>query len=255
MNNLHQVKTNEVVQVWPLFMAFQYDSILDAVIHGYHGAIYTDSLNQPTFVMGVFSDIVYLSGNPNDSIINNVLEKLPLYGEVHCSSQWVDVLTNQGVVLKSFTRYEMNHETIELAPIQEIIDQGVKGAIVKRIDYNLYDEIMAASWSKSLCENFESYKAFSTHAFGYVVIVDETIVSGTSSFARFNGGLEIEIVTHEHYRKKGYATLSAAYFIKECLSKSLIPHWDAANQMSKNLAEKLGYTLLRSYQVYEVISK
>lgn len=255
LNNLYKVKTHEVGYVWPLFMVFPYDSMLDAIIHGYHGEIFTDQINSPKFVMASFADIIYLSGDVDAEKLDLIIDKIPLYGEIHCDETWVKRLESKGVTLKSFTRYAMNHETIEQKSIQTFMEKPAPNISVLKIDETIYETLLQDAWSRSLVENFENFKAFNTHAFGYVIKENNEIVSGTSSFSRFNDGLEIEIVTKESSRQKGYATLSAAYYINACLEKSIIPHWDAANLKSRRLAEKLGYTLERTYTVYEVISK
>jgi hypothetical protein len=255
MTNLYQVKTEEVGQVWPLFMVFPYDSILDAIIHGYHGKIYTDNIQSPQFVMAIFADIIYLSGDVSDALLELIINEIPLYGEIHCNNTWVKRLESKGLKLKSFTRYAMNHEKIKPLEIKKLMANKDSSVKVTKIDEAIYHALLSQSWSKSLVENFENFNDFNHHAFGYVVKKNDLIVSGTSSFARYNDGLEIEIVTHEDYRNNGYATLSAAYFIHACLESSLVPHWDAANLKSKQLALKLGYTLSRSYEVYEVTSK
>lgn len=255
MTPLTKVTPHTVGQVWPLFMAFPYDSILDAIIHGYHGEIMTDDLNNPQFVMAMFADILYLSGSVDSDTLELIIDKIPLHGEIHCDESWIKRLESKGIKLQSFTRYAMSHLSINRDTILSFMKKPVPNVEVLLIDETIYNKLLDHAWSRSLVENFANWKDFDTHAFGYVVLENNDIVSGTSSFSRFNDGLEIEIVTKESSRQRGYATLSAAYFIHACLEKNLVPHWDAANLESKRLAEKLGYTLERSYQVVEVVSK
>ena len=67
-----------------------------------------------------------------------------------------------------------------------------------------------------------------------------------------HGGIEIEVVTREDYRRKGLAYIGAARLLLECDKRGLYPNWDAANKMSVGLAEKLGYHFSHEYVVYKV---
>lgn len=78
----------------------------------------------------------------------------------------------------------------------------------------------------------------------------DEIVAGASSYTSYEEGLEIEVDTQPDYRRKGLALSCAAKLILECLERGLYPSWDAANQESVALAEKLGYHLDHAYDVY-----
>ena len=77
-------------------------------------------------------------------------------------------------------------------------------------------------------------------------------VAGASSYYVYPGGIEIQIDTHQDYRRRGLATTAAAGLILACLDRGLYPSWDAANLSSVALAEKLGYQFDHEYTAYEV---
>ena len=81
---------------------------------------------------------------------------------------------------------------------------------------------------------------------------DGELVSGASSYSRYEGGIEIEIDTNEKYRRKGLAYICGAKLILECLKRNLYPSWDAQNKWSLALAEKLGYHYSHTYNAYEI---
>ena len=60
--------------------------------------------------------------------------------------------------------------------------------------------------------------------------------------------------THPEYRNNGFATIAGAQLIRECFNRNIIPHWDAMNETSAHLAEKLGYTLTDTYKVMRIKS-
>ena len=65
--------------------------------------------------------------------------------------------------------------------------------------------------------------------------------------------MEIQVDTRKDFRRQGLALACSSAFVLECLEKKLIPNWDAANQQSVELAEKLGYMFEREYQVYQLL--
>ena len=77
-----------------------------------------------------------------------------------------------------------------------------------------------------------------------------TIVAGASSYAIFDGGIEIEIDTHPDFRQRGLATACGAALVLACLERGLYPSWDAHTPISLHLAEKLGYVSAGPYPVY-----
>lgn len=111
---------------------------------------------------------------------------------------------------------------------------------------------MSEEWSMYLCCQFPDYPAFEKSGIGFAVIHKERIVCGASSYSVYNGGIEIEIDTHEDHRRKGLALACASALILACLDKGLYPSWDAANTASVALAEKLGYHFDKEYPAYSV---
>ncbi len=112
--------------------------------------------------------------------------------------------------------------------------------------------ITVSTWAYYFVGNFKDEDDFLAHGLGFVVLDGQTIVGGTSSFARFNGGYEIEIITKPEYRKQGIAKAVGAYFIKDTLKQGKNPNWDVAHETSKALAESFGYELERAYTVYAI---
>lgn len=75
----------------------------------------------------------------------------------------------------------------------------------------------------------------------FVVLHNDNIVCGASSYTVYDKVIKIEIDTKKDYRRKGLALVCASKLILECLNRELYPSWDAANRESVALAEKLGY--------------
>lgn len=87
---------------------------------------------------------------------------------------------------------------------------------------------------------------------GMVILKDNEIVSGASSYTRYLQGIEIEVDTIPSERRKHLATAACSALILDCLKKGLYPSWDAQNINSVYLAEKLGYEFSHEYTAYEI---
>ena len=87
---------------------------------------------------------------------------------------------------------------------------------------------------------------------GIVILKDDKIVSGASSYTRYKEGIEIEVDTVESERRNHLATIACSALILRCLKENLYPSWDAQNINSVRLAEKLGYEFDHEYVAYEV---
>ena len=138
----------------------------------------------------------------------------------------------------------------KLKRYKDAIPQRIR---IKRIDERLYHLAMKEEWSRDLCANFENFEHFETHGFGYVAVKGHKIVSGCSAYGASDGMMEVQVDTRKDYRRQGLALACSAAFVLECLEKEIIPNWDAANQQSVELAEKLGYVYQREYQVYQLV--
>lgn len=66
------------------------------------------------------------------------------------------------------------------------------------------------AWSADLVSQFPDYDDFCRLGIGVVICKDHTLVSGASSYSRYQEGIEIEIDTKEEYRRKGLAYICGA---------------------------------------------
>lgn len=110
----------------------------------------------------------------------------------------------------------------------------------------------AETWSADLVSQFSDYETYHKLGLGMVICQNNMIVSGASSYSRYREGIEIEIDTEEEYRRRGLAYVCGAKLILECLNRNLYPSWDAQNEFSVSLAEKLGYHYSHTYTAIEI---
>ncbi len=249
-----------------LFAGWQ-DSVIWSAVQGVMGKIYVDSLKKPESGAVMLGDFCFLSGRPKSEVIFGVLEK----GEctelllVPQNNDWAQMIENcYGEKAEKAIRYAIKKEPgiFDLVKLQKAANSLSAEYEMKLIDKELFEACRMTSWSKDLAANYENYSKYEKFGLGVVILKNGEIVAGISSYSGYgrrinenlgyHGGIEIEVVTREDYRRKGLAYIGAARLLLECDKRGLYPNWDAANKMSVGLAEKLGYHFSHEYVVYKV---
>lgn len=152
------------------------------------------------------------------------------------------------------TRYAIKKEpdVFDKLKLERAVSSLPNGYEIRMIDEQLYHTCKSEPWSTDLVSSFASYEDYRKLGLGVVILKDNVIVSGASSYSRYREGIEIEIDTREDYRQKGLAYACGAKLILECLKRELYPSWDAQNKISVALAEKLGYHYSHAYTAIEI---
>jgi len=155
---------------------------------------------------------------------------------------------------KKVIRYAIKKEKhiFDKAKLERVVSSLPQEYFLQLIDHEMYHLCRANEWSTDLVSQFQNYEMFQELGLGVVILQNGEIVSGASSYSRYQDGIEIEIDTKREYRRKGLAYVCGAKLILECLKRDLYPSWDAQNKWSVALAEKLGYHLDHEYLAYEI---
>ena len=150
-------------------------------------------------------------------------------------------------------RYAIKKDThFDATYLKSLLKRLPEGYELKEIDESIYDLCLEDPVTVDFVSSFESREKYLELGRGIVVVRDGKIVSGASSYSRYNEGIEIEVDTVKEERRKGLATAACSALILKCLEEGLYPSWDAQNMNSVHLAEKLGYEFDHAYTAYEV---
>ena len=120
------------------------------------------------------------------------------------------------------------------------------------IDGELYGKAMAQEWSRDFCSQFHDAADYLRRGLGVAALKEGELVAGASSYVVYDSGIEIQTDTREDMRHQGLAAACCARLILTCMERGITPSWDAANPASLALAQKLGYTLTASYDIWEI---
>lgn len=168
---------------------------------------------------------------------------------------WKSLITQfHGEKAKIVSRYAIKKEPhiFDKEKLEKAVASLPKQYTFSMIDEQLYQMCKTESWSADLVSQFSNYEKYHELGIGVVICHENVIVSGASSYSRYQEGIEIEIDTKKEYRRKGLASMCGAKLILECLKRDLYPSWDAQNKSSVALAEKLGYHYSHTYTAIEI---
>lgn len=233
------------------------ETLIWSCLHGFMGSAWADDIVNPTAAQIIIADFCFLAGSPNEELVRNKPQnhKSNFIIMVPENEEWAKLIEK---VYKEkavkVTRYATKKEKdiFNKEKLKSIVKNIESNYEIKLIDEKSYNMIIKNEWSKDLCSQFKDFNDYKKRGLGTAAFINGELVSGASSYTVYKNGIEIQIDTREDYRRKGLASACGAKLILECLKRNLYPSWDAQNQWSLSLAEKLGYHFDKEYYAYEI---
>lgn len=240
----------DTAKVKDLFAGWE-ETLIYSCLQGVMGKIYvTDSIDPHSacIFVGCFA---FYAGVPDGELLEYKLADFTIL--VPYDNDWQALIEKCYPDARKTVRYAIKKDThfnIEkLKALEKLLPDGYE---MQKIDGRLYDECLKEPFTADFVSSFENKQAFLKNGLGFVIVKDNKIVAGASSYSRYREGIEIEVDTAKDERRKNLATAVCAHLVIECLDIGLYPSWDAQNPISVHLAEKLGYEFSHEYVVYEL---
>lgn len=240
----------------PLFINWD-EGCIWSCLQGCMGVAYADDFIVPCSAEIFTGDFFFFAGEVNDELVCNKPKE--------CTSDFVIMVPQNEEWGESIERVygkravkRMRYATKKQEGVfnerhlQEIVSSLPREYELRSIDEELYDKTKVMKWTPNSCGNYSSYEDYQQHALGVAILKDGEPVSVASTYAHYNGGIEVGIDTREDERRKGLASICGAQLILECLKRNLYPSWDAHNKASLAVAQKLGYEFAGEYTSYEI---
>jgi len=216
------------------------------------GKVYVSDINNPE---AAFLQIgfVFLGGDPSSHQVPQLLDALPVnHPLIVPDDDWATILIETfGENVKRFQRFGFSYESLNLGHLRALKESLHGDFVLERIDLDTA-RTLPRSIAPAIPFFFGSPESFIENGFGFCIKHNGEVVSTAMTATPFEKEFEIEVDTMNspEYRRKGLATVASAALIEHALSRNLIPIWDAANEASKALALKLGYSDLTPYDAF-----
>ncbi|MCI7677804.1 GNAT family N-acetyltransferase [Streptococcus orisratti] len=240
-------------QIADLFEGWE-ETLIWSCLQGVMGEVLVDDVENPKSALakiGRCASFGFLAGQPTVSLIEVCRgEDIILVPE---DEAWVKLIDEAYEdIAQPFTRYATKKDTVfDTERLEKLAANLPSDFALKPINENLYQQCLQEFWSQDLVANYKDVEEFLRLGLGYVIVYENQIVSGASSYSTYKDGIEIEVDTHPDFRRKGLAKAVAAQLILECLKQNRYPSWDAHTKNSLDLAKKLGYEFSHEYIAYE----
>lgn len=249
------IKLKEPQYAVPLFAGWS-ETMVWSCLQGVMGSVYGDALECPETAVAFLGDFAFYAGKAAQGAALFCPEERQIL--VPQNEQWCQVIeASWGNRVQKITRFALRKEPniFDIERLKAAVHSLASGYTLRKMDEVLFQQCRSAAWCRDFVSQYRDYAQYAQYGLGVAVLKNGELVSGASSYSYYHGGIEIEIDTRADHRRKGLAYACGAQLILMCLERGLYPSWDAHNQWSLDLAQKLGYHFDHAYPAYEVILK
>ena len=228
------------------------ETLIFSCLQNVMGKIYVTNPEQPKSALAFVGCFGFYAGVPDRELVLNKPEGFVIMTPQN--NEWAALIEECYPSAKKATRYAIKKRTaFDRTMLKNEILKLPAGYELRKIDADIYEQCLESPATEDFVSAFGSREKYLRLGRGMVILKDGKIVSGASSYTRYNEGIEIEVDTIEDERRKHLATIACSALILNCLDEGLYPSWDAQNINSVRLAKKLGYEFDHEYIVYEVM--
>ncbi|MGN0610537.1 MAG: GNAT family N-acetyltransferase [Ruminiclostridium sp.] len=240
-------------KVKELFCGWQ-ETLIYSCLQKVMGKIYVTDTENPVSAFAFVGCFAFFAGKPDRELVINKPDGFVIMTPQN--KEWAALIEECYPSANRVTRYAIKKDTVfDKEQLEKEIAKLPTGYELRQIDSEIYDKCLQNPVTADFVSAFDSKEHYLEMGRGMVILKDGNIVSGASSYTRYNEGIEIEVDTVESERRKHFATIVCSALILKCLDEGLYPSWDAHNMNSVHLAEKLGYEFDHEYIAYEVASE
>ena len=241
---------NDTDRAQSLFAGWE-DTLIYSCLDGVMGRVYVTDLERPASACAHVGCFCLYAGIPEEELVRNKPDGFIIM--IPRDDAWAKLIERCYPRAIRRTRHAIRKDTrFDTAALKRNLSLLPDGYELRKIDGELHDRCLENPVTADFVSVFGGRENYMKLGRGFVILRNGAIVSGASSYTRYNGGIEIEVETVEGERNKRLATAACSALILECLSENLYPSWDAANMASVRFAEKLGYEYAHDYAAYEV---
>lgn len=225
------------------------DYSLDCVLEGQMGQAFVDDPNAPTAYRASIGPFWYFAGDAGSPGGRALLGEWPPYNLLMPSPPgWAAAAREMfGERLVAFPRYSFAADGLDETHLESLLAVSPQRDRVVAVD-----EARLSNGENTFIDtaDFDSPADFVARSLGFIALDGEKVMGAAYGSLACNRGIEVSLYVDEPYRLQGVATALSASLLLACLRQGMRPNWDAANQESCKLAEKLGYVFAGEYEAY-----
>lgn len=230
------------------------DLILKSCIMEEKGKVFVDSIDKPDILLYHHSFINFISGNPHNEHVKELLSLIPPHKMIFIpNEEWVKALKDNfgfKLIEKKDSRWKLSSTQLSIDHVSNLAKTIPEGYTLEKID-GMNADLFTDTFKEAIFDLFGSAELFLEKGFGYCIRAGDTIVcAAATGDSPYEQAFEIQVMTDKQHRKKGLATIACAALIQYSLENEFKPQWDAENEPSVKLAEKLGFTDPIAYSFY-----
>ena len=183
----------------PLFAGWE-ETLIWSCLQGLMGNIYTTDLHCPVSALAVLGDFAFFAGKVNSELVSFYPPfcKKDFLLLVPQDRSWESsLLKHYGKQAKRISRYATKKEPaiFDIKELNTIAASLPAEYELSLIDRPLYNQCREMIWSRDLVSQFQDYDTYRRLGLGVVIRQNRQIISGASSYYRYDAGIEIEIDT------------------------------------------------------------
>ncbi len=218
---------------------------------------FVDNLEHPDIIFFSAKDrkgACFLAGNFNSPKLKEILAEI---SEKHFvivpSEDWELVLKKYWKSFAYFPLTDLSAEKLSLEFVRKLIKPLPEDFQLTRMDLETAEYLLQNWPNPEKIRYYGGPDEFVSDTIAFCIKEGEKVVSmaaAARSSEQLTNSVEIDVQTLQEYRGRGFAAIVCAKLIEYCLERGIEPHWDAANELSLKLAQKLGYTNPKRYKGY-----
>ena len=231
-------------QTW-IGSAFEYKSV----------KLFVDTESNPNTFLLLYPYHAFIVGDPDNSVVHEMLDMIPEETQMHLNAEkWLPKLKEHqfpGTLLNK-RRFKLSHQYLNLEDIARLKKPLPNGYSIERVDRETALRLPPIL-NVHISPFFGDIDSYLEKGIGFCVKHGDAPISMAGSCIPYTKKLEVQIATIDSpdYRRKGFGTHTAIALLEYCLTNDIEPHWDATNEPSSIMAEKLGYSNPEPYYVYK----
>ena len=208
------------------------------------GLLWTNSLESPTVARLQIAVINALAGDSTSPDAEEIVRMIePKQLVIGPNDEWTRIIKELlGDRLGVQSRALLSPNSLNLDHLRHLRTLLPTGYTLERMDLETIKGVDKRR-AMHIPTFFGSSEDFYKMGIAYCIKHEGKVVSMASTFTPFTDEFEIQVDTMDpEHRRKGLATTVSAALMVHALENGLVPHWDAVNEASIDLALKLGYT-------------